>query len=233
MFKTIMLLMTFLITHASVAMDAGGPVSDAHDPVSCARNVCHENLLGAARSGNIDLLKDALFPTEGETAKYVPTEYEMRELVNAAFVNKRSDALRTLLEIPSLPCPVDLSDPLVKIATDDIFAYNICTRTAFCHIETKIPNCNIYTTDPITYAVSHERWQFIFEFFKIAEQLGHTQLTRFIVQKSYAYNASSRPAELQAWVDFMLGKANSEVCPTVAACLTAESLEEFKAQYSL
>ncbi|MES2252359.1 MAG: hypothetical protein V4482_01570 [Pseudomonadota bacterium] len=176
MLKTIVVLMTFSLPHVSMAMDAR-----------------HQDLLTAARSGDVVTLKTFLSPADSTIEKYTPTEHETRELANAAFVNKRSAILRTLLEIPSLSCPVNLSDPTINIdKSNDIFAYNICSRTAFCHISIKTPNCNIHTTRPITYTETNERWQFIFEFFKMAEELGHTQLVSFIVQKAHLYNTILR-----------------------------------------
>lgn len=180
----------------------------------------HQDLLNATRSGNIDMLNDFLTPTDGNPAKHTPTTYDARELFNAVFINKQWPVMACFWAIPGFSDPVDylyldmeidypqttVPYPKPKGLDDpnDIFSYNICSRTAFCHIYTPIPNTN---------DSENSRWLPIFEFFKAAERAKQGKLIQLVVQKAYLYNKEHRPTALQQWINFIQKKEKDEGLP--------------------
>lgn len=186
----------------------------------------HAYLLKVAREGDIEELEKCI-PTANieELEKHKPTANDVRELFNAAFINKQWEVMKHLWKIPDLSDPVDYENFNMNIDypqttvpyterkgfddLNDIFSYNICSRTAFCHIYTPIPN---------TYELENNRWQHIFDFFKVAESAEQDKLIQFIVKKAYLYH-KPQPNEQQKWLDFMREKATSEKCNIVEKAL--------------
>ncbi len=224
----LMFIVMSLLVHVSVAMTA-----EEFNEEQLAFRDRHQSLLNAARSGDVGMLNDFLAPAEESSSKHTPTAYDVRELFNAAFINKQWGVMQCLWSVPGLPDPVDYSYlgmdidypqttvPYARLKgfddLNDIFSYNICSRTAFCHIYTIAPN-----RDP-----ENSRWIPIFAFLKVAEEAGQEKLIRFILEKAYLYNHRKDSKELEKWVSFMREKAASENCLAVENVLTAESLSAF------
>src|SRR5689334_17926899 len=104
MLKKLMLTVMSLIVYASIVI----ATEELTEAQSVLRQT-HQDLLSAARSGDVDKLNDFLMPTEGNPAKYTPTLYDARDLFNAAFINKQWPVMTCLWTTPNFPDPVDYS----------------------------------------------------------------------------------------------------------------------------
>ena len=217
MLKKILRLITLSVTFVGLPVIASSfsEEQELHMQNITAHQERHQTALSAARSGNVDELKSLLLPQDGNPAKHTPTEYDTRELFNAAFINKQLPVIECFWKIPGFPDPVDylyldmsIDHPYTTIPypqpevssidrLNDIFSYNICSQTAFCHIDTLTPN---------TEELTNNRWQFIFDFFKAAEDANQSKLVGFIIWKAGSYNMDHRSQEFYKWSAFIVEK---------------------------
>jgi hypothetical protein len=236
MLSKLLLLMTLSIAHVCVAMEVLQPTAEQEERARItAHRDRHQIVLDAARSGDINALERLLLSKGDNPAEHISTEYDARELFNAAYVNKKLAVMEFLMGVHSLPCPMDFSNTSLNIdyphttipypqredsvidSPNDIFAYNICSRAALCDIYTQIPN---------TDRSENNRWEFIFDFFKTAENAKRGELVDCVVQKAYLYNRSRRPQELKKWASFMREKACLKDSVVVPASLTLIAVKE-------